>query len=363
MKHSRVRSISVLAVVAAALGALFALSACSQLNINTNTHVSAEKTSSLAAGATITDGVLTVGVNASNTPYGGTNKNNETVGFDVDLAGALADELGLKLQIVDVNSNGKSMLGSGQIDLALGIMKSGSGSTITYTKPYINDGTSLFCKQENAEKAVKKFNRKKDKVLVQGNTPPAYEIQELLGVDAVTAYPTMKEAFQALEDGEGSYLAADAVVGYYFARGYSDIVRLNFMDSDSVTPMYGITLTEKAELTQGVKRALESLKDNGMLRVIVDKWLGSQGEEILPGQVDIAKITDLFAKEKKSEDGESSSDSTEADSTQSSSDSDNATSDGSGTQASDYSDGDDDGDNNTGEGLFDDTTDYSDNDE
>ncbi len=61
-------------------------------------------TPKLDASATINEGVLTVGINANNSPYGGTNASNQTVGIDVDVAAAIAQELGLRMQIVDVGS-------------------------------------------------------------------------------------------------------------------------------------------------------------------------------------------------------------------------------------------------------------------
>ncbi len=302
MNLTKKRFMTCITVAIAALSTAVVLTGCSQLNINTNTEVKADLTPQLSAGTTITDGVLTVGVNASNSPYGGTNQNNETVGLDVDIAAALASELGMKLQIVDVNSNGKSSLGSKQVDVALGVTKSGNNSLIAYSNAYINDGSSLFTLESNLEgaaAAAKKLNTEKDKILVQGNTATALEVQESLGVDSITAYGTMREAFEALEKGEGTFLAADAVIGDYMATSFSDIKHVGFMSSETVTPIYAVTLAENAELTQGVKNAFEKISGNGVLRVIVEKWLGAQGEQLMPGNVDIAKISDMFGKKSK----------------------------------------------------------------
>lgn len=277
--------IAAIVTVALAVSTVAALTGC-----QTETEVQSNLTPQLQGGTTITDGTLTVGVNASNSPYAGVNSNNETVGFDVDVAAAIADELGMKLQIVDVNSNGRSALSNGQVDVAMGVTKSGNADTVTYTPAYINDGASLFCLEANRPVSVSDIDTTNSKILVQGETTAAYTVQAALGAEAVQATSTMQEAFDALESGEQKYLVADAVIGSYFARNYSDVVRVDFLSADSVTPMYAITLTANSEVSATVSNALNTITQNGVLRVIEAKWLGTQGEALLPGQVDISTL-------------------------------------------------------------------------
>mgnify|MGYP002869686589 FL=1 len=292
-----------LACIATALVAAFAavaLAGCAQLTINTNTEIDKDQTPALAADTTLMDGVLTVGINGSNTPYGGTNEGSgKTVGLDVDIAAALADELGMGLQIVDVNSNGKASLSSAQVDLSLGVVKSGSDKSVAYTSAYINDGSSLFVLEENLKNVgaiVKKLKQGKQKVLVQAQTTTALEVQEELGIDSVIAQGTLREAFDALVAGDAKCLVADAVCGDYWAASYSNVRRVDFLSPDSVRPMYAITKADNVELTQAVDKAMETITNNGILRNVVDKWLGTQGEDLLPGKVDIASIDKLFGK-------------------------------------------------------------------
>lgn len=274
-----------IAVVAVAMVALFAMSAC-----QTKTEVDTTLSPKLSSGSTITGGTLTVGINASNSPYGGTNNDNETVGLDVDVAAALADELGMKLQIVDVNSNGRSALTNKQVDMVLGATKSGGDKTVSYTDAYIDDGASLYCLQENAPKSINTFKLGSGKILAQSGTASAYAAQEALGNQAVQTTSTLQDAFQSLESGEQKYLVADAVIGDYFARNYSGVERVNFISASSVTPMYGMTLTSNAELTSKVDEALQTISQNGVLRVVVAKWLGTGTESLLPGGTDISKL-------------------------------------------------------------------------
>lgn len=278
---------AVLAAAALAAASCLALSGCDLVR---QTEMDSSLTPTVEGTATITSGTLTVGVNGGNTPYGGSNSSNETIGLDVDLAAALADELGLELQIVDVSSNGRSALADGQVDVVLGATKSGTDDTVTYSSAYINDGASLFCLAGNEPESISSLDFDSSAIIVQSDTTAANTVQEAVGIENISATSTMQEAFEALVAGEQTYLVADAVIGSYFARNYEDVVRVDYISASAVTPMYALTLTENTELTAAVTAAVETVTNNGQLRVIESKWLGSEGEALLPGNADTSSL-------------------------------------------------------------------------
>ena len=283
-------------IIAACIAAFALLALCS-CNIITESEVSTSKESTLPSGSTIADGTLAVGINATNAPYGGQNSSNETVGLDVDMAAAIADELGMKLQIVNVGANGKTSLTEERVDLVLGAVKSGSSKKLNYSDPYIYDGASLFCLTENVPEDPTAIDFEEEKILTQANTASSFRVQEELGYESIIACSTMKDAFDQLAAGEAKYLVADSVIGSFFARNYSNVQRVTYITPDSVTPIYALTLTEDAELSTAVNNAVASLSQNGVLRVIASKWLGSGCETMLPGNVDISTLTSIFPAE------------------------------------------------------------------
>lgn len=274
------------------------LCGCSQvqgaLGLVSNSDPSVQLATSLPAGSTVEDGVLTVGINAGKSPYGGTNANGETIGFDVDVAAALADELGCKVKVVDVETDGKSAVTDGTVDVAMSAMKSGSSKELSYTSAYINDGTSLFCLVKNMPDKVGSVDLSKEKVLVQDSSTAAYEVQDVLGVDFVTTVQTMQEAFEALENEESTYFIADAVVGDYYSRDYPDIVRVDFLSANDVSPVYMVTSSSNKELTSAVTAAVDAMSSNGSLGVVASKWLGNQGATLLPGALDVKSLPATF---------------------------------------------------------------------
>ena len=289
IKHKGIPAIA-MALVACML-TVVGLSAC---QLQTNTQVESNLTPKLDASATITEGVLTVGINAGNSPFGGTSSDNQTVGIDVDVAAAIAQELGLRMQIIDVGSSGRLALSNKQVDVALGLTKSGTGDLVSYSDPYLTDGLSLFCLSTNRpvsiEDVAAQTNAGTAKVLVQAETTAASKVQELLGIDKVVAMPTMQAAFDALSNGEQKFLVTDAVIGDYFARNYENVIRMGFLGADCVTPIYAVTLTQNSALSSGVNAAVKTINENGIMRVIATKWLGSDGDTLLAGKTDLAAL-------------------------------------------------------------------------
>ena len=87
-----------------------------------------EETVELAQGDSVLDriaetGVVRVGVRNDNPPVSFIDENGDWVGFDLDLAQALADELGAELELVPVDGTTRiSFLESGQVDMSVASM-------------------------------------------------------------------------------------------------------------------------------------------------------------------------------------------------------------------------------------------------
>ena len=280
-------------VCAMCCAAAFALSGCQQLPSTPE----AQTSSMLNSNATVSSGTLTVGVNASKSPYAGTTANGELVGLDVDLAAALADALGLKVKVVDVKDEGVKKLEAKEVDVVLGMAKTAGNDAISYSKTYLNDGSALFMTKDKAKSDVASVdfaNLGDKKVLVQSSSAAATEVQEALGLASTSAVATVKDGLDALGAGTSDYFVADAAAGDYFARDYDNIVNVGFLSSTSVRPVYAATLSSSSELSSAVGKAVDTFVSDGTVRLFVDKWLGTQGESLLPGKTDMSTLPDTF---------------------------------------------------------------------
>lgn len=230
-----------------------------------------EKSATVSSPAIGKSGTLRVGVNAGSPPLAGSpSSSSKIVGIDVDVAAALADQLGLKLEIVDVGTDPEAALKEGKVDVAMGI---GSEIEVSFWRSpaYLPKGVALFSTSANATVPTKASS---PKIAAQVSSTSSWQVTNEFGQDALVSENDLKSAFAALADGSAQYVAADAVIGMYAAHsgGYdAQIVALMQQPGGYCVGM----LEANTELQAAVKDALAALTDGGIVSVIEKKWLGT----------------------------------------------------------------------------------------
>ena len=166
----------------------------------------------VADSSLVKGGVLRVGVNAASAPLAGqTSSSSRIVGIDVDVAAYLADELGLKVEIVDVGTDPASALEEGTVDVALGVDASTDSDMDCWrSSAYLKTGVALFgAKDESSVPTVDS----KPKVGAQASSKSSWRVTNLFGDDSLVTENDLKSAFESLGKGSVDYVAADAVIG------------------------------------------------------------------------------------------------------------------------------------------------------
>ena len=107
------RASVLVATLVVALSMAVALVGCSS-----GTYTPQTKDQAVSNSALKSSGTLRVGVNASNAPYAA-ESSGSIVGIDVDIAAAIADEMGLKLELVDVGSSVRYRNGRFEVELCV----------------------------------------------------------------------------------------------------------------------------------------------------------------------------------------------------------------------------------------------------
>ena len=80
------------------------------------------KDAKLSSPSILEDGKLKVGVDFGNPPFAGDTAKSS--GIDIDIAAAIADELGLNVEYVDVGSSPELALENNKVDMVMGMSKS-----------------------------------------------------------------------------------------------------------------------------------------------------------------------------------------------------------------------------------------------
>lgn len=221
-------------------------------------------------------GVLRAGVDLDYPPFAGTDGGREA-GIDVDLAAAIAERLGLKLELVDVKPNEMAAaFNDGDIDIMLGATPITDAvlADVSSAGSYLIDAPALFVAVVEGSEvtSLTADDLPGKRVGAQEGSPAFWQLQSDFGDDFVTGFPTLREAFDALEAGDIDVVVGSAAVGSYIARDFGSV---RFAGQFAPGTPLGIAVKKDAtELETEVRSVLDALAADGTLDTIRNKWLG-----------------------------------------------------------------------------------------
>ena len=217
----------------------------------------------------IKDGVLMVGFNATYPPLEYVDpETGEFVGFDVDLAKALAAELGLEVEFVDVAWDGIFMgLDADKYDIVIsGVSMTKErveGDEMIFTAPYLNNGQYIVVPKgvtgiDSAEKLAGL------KVGVQMATTADEACQKQLEETEfeLVQYDDITQTFMDMETGRLDAIVVDYAVAVDYVNKNADKFELT---SGKLTnePMAVAMDPSNVELQTALNGALATLFENG----------------------------------------------------------------------------------------------------
>ncbi len=222
-------------------------------------------------------GVLRAGVDLQYPPFAGA-VDGQHVGIDVDVAAALAERLGLKLEIIDVDyPTVPAALASRRIDIALGAMQitDAALADVAFAGSYLEDGVALFsvvATDGRPPVEVDPQDLSRLKVGCQKESSAYWKVALDYGDDFPVGHDTLRGAFEALVAGQVDVVACDAIVGAYLAR---DFEQVGYAGQLTPAVPLGVAVPKDApELERVVREALDALASDGVLDTIRTKWLG-----------------------------------------------------------------------------------------
>ena len=249
-------------------GAL-ALSGCAEQE----TYVPTGRDQAVSDSCLVTPGTLTIGVDTSQgkAPLAGVSTAGKVVGLDVDFSVWLADEMGLKVSVLDVSDDPVGAVENGIVDVVLGLDADAAGSNLWKTDAYIPTGVVLFSLDPNAAVPA---DDSEPSISAEAAKISAWAVANEFGGDALVAGESMGEVFEMLRDGSVDYAAADALIGLYAANTVHCDAYIIALMQEPTGYSAGIR-ADNPELQQAFVTALQRLSNNGILgRMVEQKWLG-----------------------------------------------------------------------------------------
>ena len=258
------------------IGALVcAIVACACLVLagcQTQSYTPQAKEPTVSASALGQPGTLRVGVNSASAPLAGqTASSARIVGIDVDVAAYLADQLGCKVEIVDVGTEPEKALKNKTVDIVLGVDASDTDTNFWKSETYLDTSVALF---GTANESAIPTTDSKPKIAAQASSKSSWRVTNLFGEDSLVVQGDLKSAFDALSSGSARYVAADAVIGTYvaFSNGDNDKIVALLQDPTGYCAAVDASNTE---LQGAISSAMNKLVSGGMMSIIEEKWLGT----------------------------------------------------------------------------------------
>lgn len=224
-------------------------------------------------------GTLIMATNAAFPPYEYVD-GDEIVGIDAEIAQAIANDLGMTLQIDDMDFDSiVTAVQTGKADMGV------AGMTVTedrlknvnFSDSYAT-GVQVIIVTEDSDIASPDDLEGKLIGVQQGTTGHIYcaDTPENggYGEENVMAYPNGASAVEALKTGKVDCVVIDNEPAKAFVAANEG---LKILDTEFVTEDYAIAISkDNEELLEQVNASLAKLKEDGTLQDIIDKYIKAE---------------------------------------------------------------------------------------
>ena len=230
-----------------------------------------------------TDKKVVIGFDNTFVPMGFQDKSGKDVGFDIDLANAVFEKYGIKVQWQAINWDLKETeLKNGNIDLIWnGYSKTDERESIVqFTKQYmVNEQVIVVKKSKN----IKAISDLKDKVLGAQNGSSGYDtfnsnpevLKNIVKNNDATQYESFNEALIDLENDRIDALLIDKVYANYYLKQQNKLDDFNILNAGFESEAFAVG-ARKADITlvNKINEAFHELYREGMFQKIANKWFG-----------------------------------------------------------------------------------------
>lgn len=224
--------------------------------------------------------VLTMATNAAFPPYEFID-GDKIVGIDAEVAGAIAEKLGMELEIVDVEFDSIIPgIQSGKYDIGM------AGMTVTderleqvnFTASYAKGVQVVIVAKDSPITSVDDLTAEGANYAIgtqKGTTGFLYATWDIEdeGLGTVSGFPKGAEAVEALKNGQVDCVIIDNEPAKAFVAANEG---LKLLDTAYAEEDYAIAVNkDNAELLEAVDAALQELIADGTVQQIVDKYIGA----------------------------------------------------------------------------------------
>lgn len=231
-----------------------------------------------AKGSTAKKGVLTMATNASFPPYEFISDEDSTtiVGIDAEIAGLIAEKLGLKLEIEDMEfASIITAVQTGKVDIGM------AGMTVTeerlknvsFSTSYATGVQSIIVPEGSPITCVDDLYAATYKIGVQESTTGHIYAEDDFGAENVSAFSNGALAVEAMKAGRVDCVIIDDEPAKNYVAANEG---LTILDTSYAVEDYAIAVSKDNEqLLNDINKALDELIADGSVQKIIDKYIAA----------------------------------------------------------------------------------------
>ena len=233
-----------------------------------------------AAFTTVTPGKLTMSTNASFPPYEMVADDGSFEGIDIEVAGAIAQKLGLELQVDDMGFDAclqAAQTGKSDIVMAGVTVTEERQAVMDFSNTYANGVQVVIVKEGSPIQTVDDLANANMIGCQMGTTGYTFcsDTPENggFGEDHVTPYDDGAAAVQALMNGQIDAVVIDNMPAQEYVAANPG---LKILDGEFTNEDYAIGVAKgNTALLDAINGALEELTNDGTIQSIVDKYISA----------------------------------------------------------------------------------------
>ena len=220
--------------------------------------------------------VLKVGTSADYPPfeYVDTAKSDEIIGFDIDLAKMLAEELGYELDIQDMDFNGLiPALQAKSIDFVIAGMDGDDEKrkqVVDFTEPYFTATNFVIFKKDSGIESIEDLKGKKvgaQTASIQEKSAMSLSDQYGYSVESRDRVPDL---IQEIKSGHLDAIVLQNAVSMGYLGANDDLSSFELPEEHKL--QLSIAFQKDSELTPEFNKALKELKESGKVDELITKW-------------------------------------------------------------------------------------------
>lgn len=228
----------------------------------------------------VTEGTLTVATSPDFPPFENL-EGDEYVGFDIDLARAVAEKMGLEIEFKTLQFDGivPAIQAGGQADLGWsGItIDPDRSKQVDFSDPYYIDDQCVIAMTSNADVTADTYedalNQDGVIIAVQSGTTGETFAQENFPNATVQPYGNATDCFAAMQSDQATAVVTNLAVGEkMLAEAYTDA---QIVGKSATGEEYGVAVSkDNPALLEAVNDALSALQSDGTIDELTTTWMG-----------------------------------------------------------------------------------------